>query len=218
MYEYLTQKEIDERYPKDDQTFYDNAMCVGWREENNCFMYLDFGNFEEKTKIKQLNNLCTEFIETLDNIVSYKYNNNIPIDMEIPDDYREDVKTAVELKRHGNYFEALKIYNKILKEAGPSEALCIGAYKIIACAGIMGYATILLFTATGIAKMNNNTYYYQNDILHQQDLILPTNPDGNKMDLINYLKSLSGNLNYECKMPFEFMKAEIIRIVKLHIN
>lgn len=87
----------------------------------------------------------------------------------------------------------------------------MGLYKTFACAGLIGFAAELLPISIGIAKTNNNQYLYFNNQKHLESLINSANYEE---DLMNYIRSLSGSENYVCKMPYEFLKDNIIAIIK----
>lgn len=122
--------------------------------------------------------------------INFKYN----IDFET----NEILRKGQNEKRKGNYERAMAIYNFILLNAGPNGTLFIAMAKTRASQGYYEEAIELLGMAND-SYVRSLGYDDQNCLYHASMLI-----NRNKMskkEFKEYLKSISGNPNFE--MPKE---------------
>ena len=211
MYNYINENELDEKYKNDDDKAREFVLGVGVSPTYGCMMYIDFDNKKEKELYKKISSIGLSLLDEITAVTNQDFlkGNLIKVDIDPAYDYK--VREAVEHKRNARYLEAIKCYREIYDKCGASEALCMGLYKTFACAGFIGFALELLTIAVPIAQTNNNQYLYFNDRKHFESLI---NFANDEVELFDYLRSLSGNEKYKCKMPYEFLKDSIIKVIQ----
>lgn len=210
MYKYINDSELNEKYNNDDKAR-ECVLALGVSPTYGCMMYIDFNSKKEKEYYKKMNSIGLSLLDEITAVTNQYFLNGILINIEIDSEFDCKVREAVEHKRQGRYLEAIECYKEIYNKCGLSEALCMGLYKTFACAGLIGFALELLTIAISIAQTNNNQYLHFNDCKHFESLMNFANDED---ELFDYLRSLSGNENYESKMPYEYLKDCIIMVVK----
>ena len=133
------------------------------------------------------------------------------ITKQYPEKMETRVQTAVNYKRAGKYEESVNIYIELINEY-PSTAFIMFLYKVIASAGYLKESAELL-------NVSSNAYDKSPSVL-TREFNLPSNMDVHrdklldaiktKNKLLDYLKSISGNPNYEFSRNYETMKKELV--------
>jgi len=111
---------------------------------------------------------------------------------------------AIDYKRCGLYQESLEIYLRIItSEKVAHTKLLNGLFKTVACAGYLRQAEIIL--KIDDRTMKNNTDYHFFGILNnfEEHLLKLKDAINSGESLFIYLKSISGNNNYQ--MPKSYM-------------
>lgn len=173
--------------------------------------YLVFDTNEECQYVLTLlslgNQLASKLIEEHNRYI----NNDLtpPINPDIK--YDKDISLVREMKINCNYIEALAKCLELLDDGQFSENLCMSIYKVLAVTGQSNNAAIAVNLAIKIASANGQTGLSINDQMHEEKLF-KTIKDGDAFK--DYLKSISGQENYDVHLPQQYSFDALLNQVK----
>jgi len=139
-------------------------------------------------------------------------NKDVPLWM---DDY---ISRAVQLKRTRNYHDAVEIYMQLVRTSRTVyAALMISLYKTVASAG---------YLAEGLRVLEIGKHIYDSDPLEPAAMYgMPSNYDfhlhslfqsvRSRSELTAYLKSISGNFQYQLERDYVVMVTELVDCLEL---
>ena len=205
----ITLEEAKKKYPKEKDR---QTKVMSYGELGGKQMYLDYGSVELKEEMKRLDDKCFFIYQDLINMNNQILNQNeiIPID-NIPSQYDFMFREAINLKRDGDYYSSLSLYQKILNACGLSAELVNGIYKTMVAAGWLAFAFEIMHIALISALQNSNSHYVQQYQSHLDELVLGANDE---KKLFNYMQAVSGNPDYDNPFPYEYLKQQMVDVVK----
>lgn len=114
-----------------------------------------------------------------------------------PSNWEDDIRTAVQLQRRGEFYESAKIYVDLVRRSGVAHGdLLASLYKTVASAGLLSSAWTLLIAHVKGVDVQDHAYRLRA-------------ASRSRLDLENYLRDISGNVNYRFPRDYTTMVDEL---------
>lgn len=152
-----------------------------------------------------------KYIDLTIDLILYDLNYPKPNKYDCGNDVGKLINKVVEEKRSGNYSKANIMYENILENYGPSGVLYFSWAKSLMCEGHFINATFLMKLANEVFY---NEYGYYDENLEFHIDMLNNRLKVNFYEFHNYMKAISGNLNYK----FPLHADVVINFIRLGKN